>query len=215
VNPFIALEGCDGAGKTTLRKLLCEALVSAGLQTITIGQHSWLNPWNARTLVAVRERRGHISPELLSAAYLQDKHLHGLRNVRPGLEYAAVIADRWLYSDAVYHAALYEIPAEHTLELHRRAGTLVPDLLVYIATDPGQAYSRILARGRQTRHYERPSDLYRIVAEYDKLLSAPFGKRPRVIRISNMGGLEDLVDQVETTIVPAARALAARDRHDR
>lgn len=213
MKPFIALEGCDGAGKTTLRKMLCKALVSAGLDTITIGQHSWLNPRNARALVAARDRRYDVSQEHLSAAYLQDKQLHGLRNVGPALPFAAVIADRWLYSDAVYHSVLYDIPSEHTLELHKQAGTLVPDLLLYVATDPDQAYSRILERGRQTRHYERPSDLHRISAEYERLLSIPFAERPRVIRIPNVAGLDALHNQVESIIVPAACEIAGKDQH--
>ncbi|MBX9659778.1 MAG: deoxynucleoside kinase [Nitrospiraceae bacterium] len=213
MKPFIALEGCDGAGKTTLRKMLCKALVSIGLDTITIGQHSWLNPWNARALVAARDQRCHVSREHLSAAYLQDKQLHGLRNVRPALQFAAVIADRWFYSDAVYHSVLYDIPSENTLELHKQAGTLVPDLLLYVATDPDRAYSRILERGRQTRHYERPSDLHRITAEYERLLSMPIGDRPRVIRIPNVAGIDDLHQQVESIIVPHVCDIAGHYQH--
>lgn len=204
--PFVVLEGCDGAGKTTLREMLRRELGAVGLATVTVGQHSWLHPWYSRALVAAREqRRLPPPPELLAEAYLHDKHLHGLRNVNPARSRAIVIADRWFYSDAVYHGALYGIPPEQTLARHRQAGTEVPNLLVYVAADADQAYERILRRGRHTRHYERPTDLRRIVAGYEHLFSSGLVAGPRVITIANAAGVDELRSCVAETLVPAVR----------
>lgn len=203
--PFIVLEGCDGAGKTTLREMLRRELEAIGHATVTVGQHSWLHPWYSRALVAARENRRTLPPQLLREAYLHDKRLHGLRNVHPVRSKAIVIADRWFYSDAVYHAALYGIPPEDTLERHRQAGTEVPNLLVHVAIDADCAYERILMRGQHTRHYERPADLRRIVAGYSYLFDSGLVADTHLITIANAAGLSELRSCVVDTLVPAVR----------
>jgi dTMP kinase len=203
MKPFIVLEGCDGSGKTTLRELLRVELLRRGLPTITIGQHSWLHPWHARTLVNARERRAHISHEQLAAAYIADKKLHGARNVHPAREHTAVIADRWLYSDAVYHEVLYGIPAEATLERHSEAGTEIPDRIIYVRLDPQRAYERILKRAKQTRHYERPADLRRIVEGYERVFSRMLPGNPALFVVANGSDLAELERTVRDVLAPA------------
>lgn len=201
--PFIVLEGCDGSGKTTFREMLRRELGSIGIKTVTVGQHSWLHPWYSRTLIAARENRCKSSLQTLSDAYLHDKHLHGQRNVIPARSKALVIADRWFYSDAVYHAALYGVPIEQTLERHRQAGTELPNLLVYMTVDAELAYKRILDRGAHTRHYERPADLSRILIEYENLFKSNLMGNVRVINIQNSFGLDELRLRLSVTIIPA------------
>ncbi|MFN7153723.1 MAG: deoxynucleoside kinase [Acidovorax sp.] len=203
--PFVVLEGCDGAGKTTLREMLRAELDAAGVLAVTIGQHSWLHPWHARALVFAREQRTYVPPAQLSQAYLHDKRLHGLRNVEPARKRAVVIADRWFYSDAVYHEVLYGIPMHTTLEQHRGAGTVRPDLLVYVSVDADQAYERILQRGRHTRHYERPADLRRLVAGYEQLLLNSDFTGVELLRIGNALDVEALRQKVRQVLIPAIR----------
>jgi len=205
--PFVVLEGCDGAGKTTVREMLRAEMDAACIPTVTIGQHSWLHPWHARTLVCAREQRSQASPKTLSQAYMHDKRLHGLRNVEPMRRCAVVIADRWFYSDAVYHEALYEIPKQWTLELHRCAGTVQPDLLIYIRAEADQAYDRILQRGRHTRHYERPSDLRRIVAGYEQLLSNCDLAGVELLQLTNELDFVTLQRQVQHVLMPVIQKL--------
>lgn len=200
--PFVVLEGCDGSGKTTLREILRLQLEALGIPTVTVGQHSWLHPWHSRTLIAAREQRRAVSAPALTEAYLQDKHLHGRRNVRPALTKAVVIADRWFYSDAVYHAALYGIPPEQTLELHRGASTEVPNILVYVQTDPDEAYARIQKRGKHARHYERPADLRRIVEVYEHVFGGGLVSAQKLVRVSNANGLDDLQALASAVLVP-------------
>jgi len=203
--PFVVLEGCDGSGKTTVREMLRVELEAIGVPTVTVGQHSWLHPWHARALVCAREQRTHVPPNQLSQAYLQDKRLHGLRNVEPVRRRAVVIADRWLYSDAVYHEVLYGIPKQTTLEQHSSAGTVRPDLLIYISVEADRAYERILRRGQHTRHYERPSDLRRIVAGYEQLLTYTDLAGVELLRFPNALDIQALRERVQTILVPAIR----------
>lgn len=212
--PFVVLEGCDGSGKTTLREMLRLELNAGGFKTVTVGQHSWLHPWYSRALIAARENRRKTPLHILSDAYLHDKHLHGRRNVIPARSNAIVLADRWFYSDAVYHAALYGIPLEQTLKSHLEAGTEVPQLLVYVEVESDLAYERILSRGKHTRHYEKPTDLRRILYSYSELLNSNLVDNVRVIRIKNKASLDELRLRVKETLMPAiCKMLASKEAH--
>lgn len=168
---FIVLEGCDGSGKSTIRKFLVSEIKRITGDCFEVGQHSWLDPVAARVIVAVRENRFSGGKPEIFDAYAKDKYLHGEWNVKPGLKKCGVVvADRWLYSDAVYHEALYGIPAEETLRRHYMQGTIRADVVIRVRLDAEEAYRRILSRGRFTKHYERPVDLSKINAAYDRVL---------------------------------------------
>src|SRR6185437_16653512 len=82
---FIALEGPDGAGKSTVRDFIFHYMESAGYGGFMLGQHSWLDPTISRTIIDFREQRRHHSPDALSDAYYHDKRLHASRTIQPAL----------------------------------------------------------------------------------------------------------------------------------
>lgn len=183
---FIALEGCDGAGKTSLRDELCAGLRRAGRPCVAVGQHSWLSPPAARIIVDVRSGRGQHCPEAVADAYFQDKVAHVRGTIGPALHRATVIADRFILSDAVYQEVLYGIPADETLSRHVASGTLLPDLVVLVELDAPTAYTRILKRNKAARHYERPVPLGFINSVYHRVLfDAPPVTLPPVVRFVN------------------------------
>jgi thymidylate kinase len=154
--PFLVLEGCDGSGKTTLREALARYLISRGMPVATIGQHSWLDLEASRTIIDVRERRRSVSPEMIAKSYFVDKRMHALHNVSPQLKRSTVLADRWIFSDAVYQEALYGMSARTIMEDHITSKTLLPDVCIWVDVPSAVAYSRVVKRVRKTRHYENP-----------------------------------------------------------
>lgn len=168
-NPFIALEGCDGVGKSTIRKIIAREL-SRHVPVIEIGQHSWLDPVASRVIIDAREARATFPDGVIRRAYALDKRLHFVNNVTPNQSTAAILADRSVISDAVYQEALYDIRAEDTLESYEVFGIAFPDILVYVSADIDAAVSRIASRGKQRRHYERAADLSRIKSIYERVL---------------------------------------------
>ncbi|WP_339413619.1 deoxynucleoside kinase [Pseudomonas sp. EA_35y_Pfl2_R5] len=197
---FIALEGCDGVGKSTVRQILRKVLERRDIPCLTIGQHSWLSPWDAFNIVTVREQRARIPDAVIAASYRQDKKMHGLHNVTSMLDCGVVIADRWIYSDAAYHEALYSIAAEQTLENHRSQNTLIPDIVIYVSVDVDEAYRRILSRGRNTKHYERPVDLQKICQSYHRIFfEEKLAYSTQVLVFDNtLGDVEDRVLEFTT-----------------
>ncbi|MDO5656749.1 MAG: AAA family ATPase [Paracoccus sp. (in: a-proteobacteria)] len=167
---FIGLEGCDGAGKTTLRQRIARELRRTAPDMIEIGQHSWRDVEAARVILGVREQRMRYAPEVIEAAYRQDKRLHELYNVRPMLDRGIVLADRTIVSDAVYQEALYGMDAAAAIRRYINEGFLFPGTLIYVFVDIETAVARIAQRGKHRRHYEREVDLRRISDIYMKTL---------------------------------------------
>ncbi|SDN00389.1 Thymidylate kinase [Lentzea albidocapillata subsp. violacea] len=185
--PFIALEGTDGSGKSTLRGLLHDGLNSKGRRCFMVGQHGWLDVDAGRVVLAARTQRLGVSRDELMRAYARDKLLHLRENIEPALDTVAVLADRYIYSDAVYHEVLYGIPARATLENHRELGTREPDVVVFVDTDPDVASDRTITRAKSLRPHETPGTLRRLHRAYVELFTGELftAHGPRVLRVNN------------------------------
>ncbi|HET9773296.1 MAG TPA: hypothetical protein VFS16_20560 [Acidimicrobiia bacterium] len=206
---FLTLEGCDGAGKTSIREALCAGLRRAGRPCLVVGQHSWLDPSASRVIVDIRQGRRAHPPDAVADAYFRDKVAHVRGTIDPALRNVSVIADRYITSDAVYQEVLYGIPADRTLLRHDEAGTRRPDLVVFVEVDPMTAYERILGRGKATRHYERPAPLRDIDAVYRRVLfEAPPVTLAPVVRFLNH--TPDWRRRVETELLPAVLGFFGR-----
>jgi thymidylate kinase len=180
------MEGPDGAGKSTIRNFLFETLEGSGALCILVGQHAWFDPKSARTIIDVRTQRRTHEPEEINDAYLNDKRLMSSLFISPALKSAHVIADRYIYSEAVYHEVLYGIPAGQTLMRHIDAGGLVPDLVVFVDVSADEAFRRILARGEERRFYERTEILAEVTACYRRLFFVEaIPQMPPVIHFMN------------------------------
>jgi acyl carrier protein len=207
--PFIALEGCDGVGKSSIRNLLRDGLESAGMPCMMVGQHSWLDLPSARIINDIRDQVRSHPEDSLMRAYLVDKSLHAHRTIGPALDRRAVIADRYYLSDAVYQEVLYGVPAEHTLQAHRDNATLRPHVVVYVWAPVELAYERIQRRSKAARHYERPAEMRRIFDVYERVLSSGSSLiGAEVVQFENV--TPDWRARVGRELVPAVLAAAHR-----
>jgi dTMP kinase len=207
-NIVVAFEGCDGAGKTTIRLGMRDELLRLGIASMAIGMHSWLHPASARIIANAREHRHQHTTEEIREAYFQDRRAHIAGSVVPALRRAWVIADRYFYSDAVYQEVLYGIPAGKTLERHLRSGSRPPDVVVHVDLDGREAYDRVVKRGRTTRHYERVPELTEIVRVYRRVFyTDPPPEMPPVVRFVNSS--PDWLHRLRHELLPAVLQAAA------
>lgn len=185
--PFIAIEGTDGSGKSTLRNLLHERLNAAGYGCFMVGQHSWLDVTAGRVILAARTQRAGVGRDELSTAYATDKMLHQRHNIIPALRTVAVLADRYIYSDAVYHQLLYGIPSAHTLALHARLGTRRPDAVIFVDASPAIAFDRTVTRGMHRRAHETEPIINLLHAAYRDMFfgGALDGHLNKLIHVDN------------------------------
>lgn len=165
---FIALEGGEGAGKSTQARLLAEALRARGLEVVTTREPGGTAGAEAiRALLLGTEGDGWLprAEALLFAAARSD---HVERLIRPALSRGAwVVCDRFLDSSRAYQGGGGGLSDEDILTLHRIGSEgLLPDLTLLIEVAPEVASSRLAARDGDTadRIGGRPAEFHRAVA---------------------------------------------------
>jgi dTMP kinase len=147
---FIALEGGDGAGKSTQSRLLADALIQAGHEVILTREPGGTPAAEAiRAIVLSPEFDGlDARAEALLFAAARSEHVHRL--IRPALERGAiVITDRFVDSSIAYQGVARNLGVDVIAEINLWATqNLLPDLTVLLdveattglgrATDPNR-----------------------------------------------------------------------------
>jgi len=172
---FIALEGGEGAGKSTQARLLAKALVARGIEVVETREPGGTPLAEAiRTLLLQKgEGPGLRAEALLFAAARSD---HVTRVIRPALAAGLwVVCDRFLDSSRAYQGGGGRMSDEDILALHRIGSEgLLPDLTVLIEVDTEVAQARALARdagqsdrigGRDPAYHARVAAAFAAFAE--------------------------------------------------
>ncbi|MEU8513248.1 dTMP kinase [Kitasatospora sp. NPDC048722] len=141
---FIALEGGDGAGKSTQAQALAEWIRGKGHEVVLtrepggspVGQR-------LRGLVLDVGNTG-LSHRAEALIYAADRAEHVENVIRPALARGAVvITDRYMDSSIAYQGAGRDLAATEVARISRWAtGGLVPDLTVVLDVDPTKARER-------------------------------------------------------------------------
>jgi len=151
---FLAVEGGDGAGKSTQVQLLAAALTAAGRDVLVTRQ-----PGGTDLGVEIRAlvlHGDHISPRAEALLYAADKAHHVDTVVAPALaEGRVVLTDRYVDSAMAYQGAGRDLGADEIARLQSWAvGGLVPDLTILLDVTPevgrsrrGQVHDRLEAEG--------------------------------------------------------------------
>jgi len=174
---LIALEGPEGSGKTTQRRLLRTWLESEGHEVVS---SRWASSPVVKPLIRARKRLRSLSVEEYSLLHAVDFRHRIETTILPALWAGkTVIADRYLFT-ALARDAARGLDVDWLLHLY--VPLLWPDLVVYFALDP-RASSRRVAATRAPRFYEAGQDvtgladpvvsyrqfISRVIAEYENL----------------------------------------------
>lgn len=154
---LIAIEGIDGAGKTTqahmLEKLCTEHnLAHSRSKEPTRGQYGSILRKSALT--------GRLSVEEELDLFLKDRREHVANVINPALERdEIVILDRYYFSTAAYQGSRGADPSEVVRENLKFAPE--PDLLVILDVPPEIGIARIRERGDEPNAFEDAASLQR------------------------------------------------------
>lgn len=143
---FIAIEGSDGAGKTTIRRKIYEFIKKQNQECLVIGKHSWLIPKYAKVIINAKKQTEEYSSDVILEAYGKDAKAQWERTITNNISDYHVMADRYIYSDIVYLDILYSIPMEKTYDYYRKLKIGAPDIIIYVDTPPDQCEERILTK---------------------------------------------------------------------
>lgn len=151
---LVAIEGIDGAGKTTLAAQLHAALAARGVQ-VTSSKEPTRGPWGMR----LRESAalGRLTPGEEVDYLLRDRREHVESVIMPALTRGeCVILDRYYPSMVAYQGAA-GVPQEEILTANAFAPA--PDVLIVLDLPPLDGLARIRARGDAPNAFETEETL--------------------------------------------------------
>lgn len=154
---LLAIEGIDGAGKSTLAKAVTQSL-TARKYDVVLTREPTDGPWGRR--IRASATSGRMAPPDELNAFIEDRREHVAEVIRPALAAGkVVVTDRYYFSSVAYQGARGLDPAE-VLRLNE-AFAVEPHLLVIVDLDPETGRARIGKRGDATDEFETLAQLTR------------------------------------------------------
>lgn len=153
---LVAIEGIDGAGKSTLAAKLREGLEASGV-AVVVSKEPTSGPWGMRLRASAAS--GRLGPIDEVKFLLRDRAQHVTEVIAPALRRGEIVVlDRYYPSMVAYQGAL-GYPVERLLTTNSFAP--VPDLLLVLDVEPPTGLARIHARGDAPNHFETLDTLER------------------------------------------------------
>ena len=141
---FIALEGGEGAGKSTQVALLAEALRAQGREVVTTFEPGDSAVGQRLREILLDHDTGQLDARTEALLYAADRAEHVARVVRPAIDRGAVcISDRYIDSSIAYQGAGRSLdPADVQRVSEWATAGLLPDLTVLLDIDPAVGLTR-------------------------------------------------------------------------
>lgn len=154
---LVAIEGIDGAGKTTLARALADVLRSRGLACV-LTKEPTSGPWGQQLRATAATGRKDAATEL--ALLLRDRAEHVEHLIAPSLAQGkVVILDRYYFSSIAYQGSAGLDPDD--VQRRNEAFAPVPDVLLLLDVEPVVGLERIRARGDVANAFETADNLER------------------------------------------------------
>ncbi|MDR0881690.1 MAG: dTMP kinase [Candidatus Adiutrix sp.] len=186
---FIALEGLDGVGKTTLARRLSTALAGLGLNPLEVKEPTE-GPWGRQIRELARAGRRLARPEEELDLFVRDRAEDVEQNIGPALLAGRpVVADRYILSNVAYQSSLGI--SEKTI-LAANARFPWPDLMVILEAPVATGLARIAA-GRPegpNQAFEAPAYLEKVKTSFDRQ------NYPSILRLDARSEPGQLCDRV-------------------
>jgi dTMP kinase len=145
---FIALEGGEGAGKSTQARLLAGALRARGLDVLLTREPGGTPGAEAIRALLLDPPGEGWEPQAEALLFAAARADHVARSIRPALEAGKwVVCDRFLDSSRAYQGGGGGLRDQDILDLHRiGSGGLLPDATLLIEASPRTIDARLARR---------------------------------------------------------------------
>jgi dTMP kinase len=202
---FVALEGGEGAGKSTQLRLL-EAWLRERGHDVVVTREPGATAAGARIRELLLDPGSRLSPRAEAMLYAADRAQHVAEVVRPALERGAVVVtDRYVDSSLAYQGAGRALERDEVKRLSTWAtGGLKPDLVVLLDVDPavglrraGDAPDRIEAESLDFHQRVRQGFLDLAGGDPDRYLVVPAEQAPELVGAAVQQRLGELLPAPE------------------
>jgi len=194
---YIAVEGVDGAGKTTQARKLVKYLRKHGYNAVYTYEPS-KGPVG-QVIRRMLKNMLHTSEDVMALLFAADRLHHHQQVVANLLRQGfVVVSDRSVVSSLAYQTAATK-RRDWVREVNRYA--LKPDIVVYIDLSPETALKRL---GRKRYRYEEASFLQKVSKEYDRILKAGW----RVVRVDGDQPVDDVFKDIAAGVERYLRKLS-------
>lgn len=172
---LIAIEGIDGAGKTTQAKILLDTLTQKGYDAVYLHEPTD-GYWGKRIKELATNGRHKVKPETELEFFYLDRLEDVEKNIRPALqEKKIVIMDRYYFSSVAYQGA--RGLDTNLIEEKNQAIAPIPNITIILDLDPEIALTRIRHKRNEIPNYfERKKYLERVRQVFLKC----FSNRPNI-----------------------------------
>lgn len=180
VDMFIALEGGEGAGKSTQAALLEQWLTERGRDVVRTREPGGTRVGSALRNILLDPETGELSPRTEALIYAADRAEHVDTLIKPALAAGkVVITDRYVDSTLAYQGAGRALePADVETLAQWATGGLRPDLTVILDIDPVDGLARA---GEPDRIEAEPLEFHERIREHFLALAAAAPERYLVV----------------------------------
>lgn len=199
---LIAIEGIDGAGKTTQSKILLEKLADKGYPAIGLHEPT-KGRWGQKIKELAKNGRHKTKPETELDLFFLDRLEDVENNISPFLQKKRiVIMDRYYFSSVAYQGARGLSP--DYIEKKNKKIAPMPDITIILDLDSEVALRRIRHKRNMTpNHFERKRYLDRVRQVFLK----QFSNRPdvRIIDGDDTRSIQMVASEIWKIVEPIIR----------
>lgn len=142
---FIAFEGANGVGKSTIIKCIHDKLMQDGLDVFLTKE-----PSESAIGKLSREVADKISGKALACLTASDRFFHVENEIVPQIDKGKIVlCDRNILSAYVFNK-MDKISFEYTDKIYE--GIRYPDLIILLSASPERVHARLLEREKRTRY---------------------------------------------------------------
>jgi dTMP kinase len=165
---WIAIEGIDGAGKSSVILNLQEKLLAKKIKAVLTKEPGGTEL--GQKIRSIIETTPHSAPVELFL-FAADRQEHYLKIIKPAItQNKLVISDRSVYSSIAYQGYGHGLNIEDIVLVNKIAlENRFPDLLVYLKLNPVVALARIKLSRNTVTHFEKLDYLEKVANGFDEL----------------------------------------------
>lgn len=218
---FIAIEGGDGAGKSTQIDALAGWLRKRGFDVVTTREPgATVLGARLREILLHTKDREPVSARAEALLFAADRADHIDKVVRPALKRGAIVlTDRHVDSSIAYQSGGRGLPAADVIALSEFATEgLRPDLVILLDLDPAVAWERAQSRSDAPDRLEaEPAEFHARVREVFRSRAAAEPERYLVVDATDAAGVITAIieDHLEKLLPLSAREVAEAEAREK